>query len=186
MQYRLSLLSDPRARRLIENVADRSGWADRGPAGSGRGLGMGWARYKNKAAYAAVAVEVEVDREVQVRRVWCAADAGLVINPDGGKNQLDGGIVQAISMTLKEQVKLDATGVASLDWASYPILKFSEVPEIATEIIHAPDLPTLGMGECTFGPTAAAIGNAVAHALGVRIRDMPLTRDRIAAALLRG
>ena len=186
VQYRLSLLSDPRARRLIENVADRSGWADRGPAGSGRGLGMGWARYKNKAAYAAVAVEVEVDREVQVRRVWCAADAGLVINPDGGKNQLDGGIVQAISMTLKEQVKLDATGVASLDWASYPILKFSEVPEIATEIIHAPDLPTLGMGECTFGPTAAAIGNAVAHALGVRIRDMPLTRDRIAAALLRG
>jgi CO/xanthine dehydrogenase Mo-binding subunit len=127
-----------------------------------------------------------VDREVQVRRVWCAADAGLVINPDGGKNQLDGGIVQAISMTLKEQVKLDATGVASLDWASYPILKFSEVPDIETEIIHAPDLPTLGMGECTFGPTAAAIGNAVAHALGVRIRDMPLTRERIAAALLRG
>jgi CO/xanthine dehydrogenase Mo-binding subunit len=186
VQYRLSLLSDPRARRLIENVAVRSGLAGRGPAGSGRGLGMGWARYKNKAAYAAVAVEVEVDREVQVRRVWCAADAGLVINPDGGKNQLDGGIVQAISMTLKEQVKLDATGVASLDWASYPILKFSEVPDIETEIIHAPDLPTLGMGECTFGPTAAAIGNAVAHALGVRIRDMPLTRERIAAALLRG
>jgi CO/xanthine dehydrogenase Mo-binding subunit len=89
-------------------------------------------------------------------------------------------------MTLKEQVKLDDTGVTSLDWDTYPILKFSEIPEISTELVHAPDLPTLGMGECTFGPTAAAIGNAVAHALGTRIRDMPLTRDRIEAALLQG
>ena len=146
---------------------------------------MGWARYKNKAAYAAVAVEVEVDQEVRVRRAWCAADAGLVINPDGARNQLEGGIVQAISMTLKEQVRLDG-GRASRRWTGtrYPILRFSEVPEISTEIVHAPDLPTLGMGECTFGPTAAAIGNAVAHALGTRIRDMPLTRERIAAALL--
>jgi CO/xanthine dehydrogenase Mo-binding subunit len=92
--------------------------------------------------------------------------------------------VQAISMTLKEQMRLDADGRTSLDWNAYPILRFSEVPEIRTEIVHAPDLPTLGMGECTFGPTAAAIGNAVAHALGTRIRDMPLTRERIAAALL--
>ena len=184
VEYRLSLLSDPRARRLIENVADRCGWASRGVAGSGRGVGLGWARYKNKAAYAAVAVEVEVDQEVRVRRAWCAADAGLVINPDGARNQLDGGIVQAISMTLKEQVRMDAEGRTSLDWNSYPILRFSEVPEISTEIVHAPDLPTLGMGECTFGPTAAAIGNAVAHALGARIRDMPLSRERISAALL--
>jgi CO/xanthine dehydrogenase Mo-binding subunit len=184
VQYRLSLLSDPRARRLIENVAERCGWASRGAAGSGRGIGLGWARYKNKAAYAAVAVEVEVAQEVRVKRAWCAADAGLVINPDGARNQLEGGIVQAISMTLKEQMRLDAEGRASLDWETYPILRFSEVPEITTEIVHAPDLPTLGMGECTFGPTAAAIGNAVAHALGTRIRDMPLTRERIAAALL--
>ena len=186
LTYRLSLLSDPRARHILLNVADRCGWASRGPAGSGRGLGLGWARYKDRAAYAAVAVEVYVDAEVRVRRVWCCADAGLVINPDGARNQLDGGIVQAISMTLKEQVKLDENGVASLDWSTYPILRFSEVPEIETEIVHAPDLPTLGMGECTFGPTAAAIGNGVAHALGARIRDMPLTRERIAAALLKG
>jgi len=184
VDYRLSLLSDPRARRLIENVAERCGWASRGPAGSGRGVGLGWARYKNKAAYAAVAVELEVDQEVRVRRAWCASDAGLVINPDGARNQLEGGIVQAISMTLKEQMRLDVDGRTSVDWEHYPILKFSEVPEISTEIVHAPDLPTLGMGECTFGPTAAAIGNAVAHALGTRIRDMPLTRGRIAAALL--
>jgi CO/xanthine dehydrogenase Mo-binding subunit len=185
VEYRLSLLSDERARRIIVNVAQRAGWSARGPAGSGRGVGLGWARYKNRAAYAAVAAEVEVDREVRVRRVWCAADAGLVINPDGARNQLEGGIIQAISMTLKEQVRLGEDGVATLDWGTYPILRFSEVPEIETDIIDAPDLPTLGMGECTFGPTAAAVGNAVAHALGIRIRDMPLTRERIETALLR-
>ncbi|MEA2776244.1 MAG: nicotinate dehydrogenase subunit [Acetobacteraceae bacterium] len=183
--YRLSLLSDPRGRLLIENVADRCGWASRGPAGTGRGLGLAWSRYKNKAAYACVAVELDVDQDVSLRRVWCAADAGLVINPDGARNQLEGGIVHAASMTLKEQVTLDGDGITSLDWARYPILKFSEVPEIDTVLIDNPDQPTLGMGECTFGPTAAAIGNAVAHALGVRIRDMPLTRERIAAALVR-
>ena len=121
-----------------------------------------------------------------MRRAWIAADAGLVINPDGAANQLEGGLIHAVSMTLKEQVKLDGDGITSLDWESYPILKFSEVPEISTVIIHAPNEPTLGMGECTFGPTAAAIGNAVKHALGVRIGDMPLTRERIAAAILGG
>jgi len=185
VEYRLSMLSDPRARRLLENLAQRCNWSARGPAGSGRGLGLGWAKYKNKAAYAAVAVEVEVDQEVRLLRAWCTADAGLVINPDGGRNQLEGGIVQAASMTLKEQVRLEGDGVASLDWSNYPILRFSDVPEISTEIIDAPDQPTLGMGECTFGPTAAAIGNAVAHALGARIRDMPFTRERIAAVLLK-
>jgi CO/xanthine dehydrogenase Mo-binding subunit len=184
VEYRLSVLSDLRARRLLENLARQCNWAVRGPAGSGRGLGLGWARYKNRAAYAAVAVEVEVEQEVRLSRIWCTADAGLVINPDGARNQLEGGIVQAASMVLKEQVQIEGEGITSLDWESYPILRFSEVPEIETEIIHAPDLPTLGMGECTFGPTAAAIGNAVAHALGARIREMPFTRDRIAAALL--
>ena len=183
--YRLSLLSDPRARYLIENVAARCGWAARGPAGTGKGLGLAWSRYKNKAAYACVAVELDVDQDITLRRVWCAADAGLVINPDGARNQLEGGIVHAASMTLKEQVTLDGDGITSLDWASYPILKFSEIPEIEVEIVSRPELPALGMGECTFGPTAAAIGNAVAHALDVRIRDMPLTRERIAAALVR-
>ncbi|HEY4042908.1 MAG TPA: molybdopterin cofactor-binding domain-containing protein [Rhodopila sp.] len=183
--YRLSLLSDLRARYLIENVADRCGWSARGPAGTGRGLGLAWSRYKNKAAYACVAVELEVDRDVTLRRIWCAADAGLVINPDGARNQLEGGIVHAASMTLKEQVTLDADGITSLNWQQYPIMTFSEVPEIEAIVLQNPDQPSLGMGECTFGPTAAAIGNAVAHALGVRIREMPLTRERIAAALVR-
>jgi CO/xanthine dehydrogenase Mo-binding subunit len=147
---------------------------------------MGFSRYKNRAAYAAVVVELDVDEEVKLRRVWCVADAGLVINPDGARNQLEGGIVHAASITLKEQVTLGAAGVTSLDWDSYPILRFSEVPEITTELIAAPEHPSLGMGECTFGPTAAAIGNAVAHGLGTRIRAMPLTRERIMAALLPG
>ena len=183
--YRLGMMSEPRARRVIETVARLANWS-RGPAGTGRGLGMGFSRYKNRAAYAAVIVELDVGEEVRLRRVWCAADAGLVINPDGARNQLEGGIVHAASVTLKEQVTLGAAGVTSLDWDSYPILRFSEVPEITTELIAAPEHPSLGMGECTFGPTAAAIGNAVAHGLGTRIREMPLSRERITTALLRG
>ncbi len=181
--YRLSMLPNPRARAVIERVAALSGWAERGAVGTGRGLGIGFAQYKNRSAYAAVVAEVEVDREVRLRRVWCAGDGGLIISPDGARNQLEGGIVQAASFTLKEQVRFDAQGISSLDWDSYPILRFSEVPEITVELIGAADQPSLGMGECTIGPTAAAIGNAVAHALGARIRDLPFTRERIAAAL---
>ncbi|CAN5853817.1 molybdopterin-dependent oxidoreductase [soil metagenome] len=183
--YRLSILSEPRARRLIELVAERAGWASRGPAGSGKGLGLAFARYKNRAAYAAVVVAVTVQESVKVDRVWCVADAGLVVNPDGARNQLEGGIVQAVSWTLKEQVLFDGQGISSRDWDSYPILRFSEVPEMQVEFVDGAGQPTLGVGECTVGPTAAAIGNAVNHALGVRICDMPLTRERIMAALLK-
>jgi nicotinate dehydrogenase subunit B len=182
--YRLSILSEPRARRLIELVADRANWKSRGPAGTGKGLGLAFARYKNRAAYAAVVAAVTVQETVKVDRVWCVADAGLVVNPDGARNQLEGGIVQAVSWTLKEQVRLDEQGIASRDWDSYPILRFSEVPEMQVELVDGAGNPSLGVGECTVGPTAAAIGNAVAHALGVRIHDMPLTRERIMAALV--
>ncbi|WP_421994531.1 molybdopterin cofactor-binding domain-containing protein [Reyranella sp.] len=183
--YRLSILSEKRARRLVELVAERSGWPSRGPAGTGKGLGIGVARYKNRAAYAAVVAAVTVEETVRVDRVWCVADAGLVVNPDGARNQLEGGILQAVSWTLKEQVRLDGEGIASRDWDSYPILRFGEVPEMAAEFVDGAGNPPLGVGECTVGPTAAAIGNAVNHALGVRIRDMPLDRERIMAALLK-
>ncbi len=184
--YRLGLLEGrPRAARVIARAAAMAGWDTRGPGGEGRGMGIGFAQYKNRSAYAAVVVEVEVDQEVRLRRVWCAADAGLVVNPDGMRNQLEGGILQAASFTLKEQITFGETGVSSLDWEGYPILRFSEVPEeITCDLIDAPEERALGVGECTLGPTAAAIGNAVAHALGVRIRDMPFTRERIAAVLL--
>jgi CO/xanthine dehydrogenase Mo-binding subunit len=181
--YRLSILSEPRARRLIERVAAMCDWQKRGPVGSGKGLGMAFARYKNSAAYCAVAAAVTVDEAVRVDRVWCVADAGLVVNPDGGRNQLEGGVIQALSWTLKEQVRFDDHGIASLDWDGYPILRFSEVPEIDAELVDGAGNPSLGLGECSVGPTAAAVGNAVAHALGVRIHDMPLTRERIVKAL---
>jgi len=182
--YRLSLLaSDPRAQRVLTRCADMCGWNGRGEAGRGKGLGIAVARYKNISAWAAVAAEVEVADHVRVTRVWCAADAGLVINPDGLSNQLEGGIVQATSWALKEQVQLGGDGVRSRDWDSYPVIRFSEVPGIACELVDASEHPPLGVGECTIGPTIGAIGNAVAHALGARIRDLPMTRERIIAAL---
>ncbi len=185
LAYRLSIMSEPRARRVIERVAARANWPKRGPAGTGKGLGLAFARYKNRAAYAAVVAVVTVDETVKVDRVWTVVDAGLVVNPDGARNQLEGGIIQATSWTLKEQVKLDEHGIASLDWDRYPILRFSEVPEVDATLVEADGNPSLGVGECTVGPTAAAIGNAVNHALGVRLRDLPLSRDRIMAALLK-
>jgi CO/xanthine dehydrogenase Mo-binding subunit len=185
--YRLSLLSGVRARAVVERVARMAEWRAEMPAGSGAGRGIGFARYKNLAAYAAVVAEVAVDREVRVLKVWCAADAGLVVNPDGAVNQLEGGIVQATSWALKEGVRLDPSGIAGRDWEGYPVLRFSEVPEVAVALIDpAADRPPLGIGEAAGGPTVAAIGNAVAHALGTRLRDLPLTRERVLAALLQG
>jgi CO/xanthine dehydrogenase Mo-binding subunit len=183
--YRLSVLSDPRARAVVEHAARLADWKPGLPPGTGRGRGIGFARYKNLAAYAAVVAEVEVDESVRLLRVWCAADAGLVINPDGAINQLEGGIIQAASWALKEGVRLDTAGISSRDWESYPVLRFSEVPEVLVELVDpSADLPPLGVGEASGGPTVAAIGNAVAHALGARLRDLPLTRDRVMAALL--
>jgi nicotinate dehydrogenase subunit B len=184
--YRLAILSDERARTVVEHAARLSGWQPGMPPGTGRGRGIGFARYKNFAAYAAVVAEVEVEESVRLLRVWCAADAGLVINPDGAINQLEGGVIQAASWALKEGVRLDGAGISSRDWESYPVLRFSEVPEVTAELVcPSAERPPLGIGEASGGPTVAAIGNAVAHALGARIRDLPMTRERIMAALLR-
>ena len=161
-------------------------WQPGASIGTGRGRGIGFARYKNMAGYAAVVAEVEVDENVRVLNVWCAADGGLVINPNGAINQLEGGIIQGISWALKEGVRLDTAGISSRDWESYPVLRFTEVPELFVELINPlTDLPPLGLGEATGGPTVAAIGNAVARSLGARIRDLPMTRERVMAALLR-
>ena len=184
LAYRLALLDDRRARAVLEKTAEMADWAERGPGGEGQGIGIAFARYKNMAAYTAVAVAVTVAEEVTLDHVWSASDAGLVINPDGARNQLEGGIVQAASFALKEQVQIGGDGIASRDWDSYPILRFSEVPPVDVALIGLPNDPSLGMGECTVGPTCAAIGNAVAHALDRRIYDMPLNRERIMAALL--
>jgi CO/xanthine dehydrogenase Mo-binding subunit len=185
--YRLSVLGDPRARAVVERVAQMAGWRPGAAGGNGRGRGIAFAQYKNRAAYCAVVADVEVDESVRVTDVWCACDGGLIVSPDGAINQLEGGIVMGASWALKEGVRLDSEGIASRDWETYPILRFTEVPEIAVELVDPlVDRPPLGVGEASGGPTVAAIGNAVAQALGTRIRDLPMTRERVMAALLEG
>jgi CO/xanthine dehydrogenase Mo-binding subunit len=182
--FRLRHLRDPRARAVIEAAARRTNWSGWTPR-EGRGHGIGFAKYKNLGAYCAVVAEVDVGHEVRVNRLTLAVDVGLVINPDGVRNQIEGGAIQSTSWTLKEQVKLGERGVTSLGWEDYPILKFSEVPAVEIDLIDRPDLPSVGAGEAAQGPAAAAIANAVENALGVRVRDLPLSAERIIAAIER-
>ena len=147
---------------------------------------MGFAKYKNHACYCAVVAEVEVDRvsgSVRVTRAWPAVDAGLAINPDGIVNQIEGGMIQSASWTLKEAVKLDRSGIRTKSWIDYPILRFSEVPTVEIEVIQRPAENSLGVGEGAQGPTAAAIANAFAAATGRRLRDIPFTPERVRAVL---
>ena len=181
VDFRLRHLSDPRGSAVIEAAARRSGW-NRWRRGDGLGHGIGYARYKGTGAYCAVVAEIEAEREIRVRRLVVAVDVGLVINPDGVANQIEGGAIQAASWTLKEAVRFDRTRITSNAWEDYPILGFDEVPRVEVEIIGRPEQPPCGAGEAAHGPTAAAIGNAVFDALGVRVRDLPLTPERIAAA----
>jgi len=184
--FRLKHLADPRARAVIEAAARAAQWGA-GASGDGvRGRGIGFARYKNASAYCAVVAEVEVAEKIRVRRAVAAVDAGGTINPDGLRNQVEGGIVQATSWTLKEAVRWDATRVLTRSWDDYPILRFDEVPDVEVVIVDRPGEPGLGAGECSAGPTAAAIANALAHALGVRARDLPLTPERVARAMGEG
>ena len=181
--YRIAMMSDLRGRRVIERAAAMAGWQPGQEGGTGTGRGVAFSRYKNHAAYAAVIAEVEVEEEVRVRRLWAAVDAGLVINPDGAINQIEGGIIQAVSWATKEQVRFEEGRVATSTWDTYEILRFSEVPEVEVALVGDQSDPALGLGEVSLGPTAAAIGNAVAHALGIRVRDLPLSRDRLVAAI---
>jgi len=184
VELRLRHLDDVRAREVIGRAVAMAGPR---PAHSGdgdllRGRGLGFARYKNSAAYAAVVVDVELDTEIHVRRAWGAIDAGMVISRDGLANQAEGGIVQAVSWTLREAVSTDASGVTSRDWDAYPTLRFPDAPAVEIDVIDRPDVPPVGAGEAMAGPTSAAVANAVADASGVRLRDLPLTRERFIAA----
>ena len=185
VEYRLDQLADPRGRVVIEAAARRSGWAGWSASGSSRsaGHGIGYARYKNSSAYCAVVAEVEAVTEVRVRRLTIAVDAGLVINPDGAANQVEGGAIQATSWSLKERVRFNSLTVTSDTWDSYPILRFCEVPAVEVEFVPGHGNPSLGVGETAQGPTAAAIGNALYDALGVRVRTLPLTQQQIIAAM---
>lgn len=177
VEYRLACLDDPRAREVIRAVAARSGWGS-APARENCGRGIGYARYKNSGAWCAVVADVEVERDIRVRRLTIAVDVGLVINPDGVRNQIEGGAIQATSWTLKEAVRFDRERVTSDSWEAYPVLRFSEVPAVDIVLIDS-DQPSLGAGEASLGPTAAAIGNAVADALGLRVRELPMTPERL-------
>jgi CO/xanthine dehydrogenase Mo-binding subunit/aerobic-type carbon monoxide dehydrogenase small subunit (CoxS/CutS family) len=181
VRFRLDHLADPRARRVLTEAAQLAGWGTR-PGQDGTGFGVAVARYKGTAGYCAAVAEVETDTDVRLRRLWLAVDVGRVINPDGVRNQVEGGAVQSASWTLREQVRFDRDGITSANWDSYPILRFTEVPEVTVRIVDSDEEET-GAGELAAGPVAGAIGNAVADAVGVRVRDLPLTTAQITKAI---
>ena len=195
VDYRLRGLSDPRAVEVVKRAADMIGWQSRPspnpqPAQGSlvTGRGFAYVRYKQAENYIAMAMQVAVDRvtgKVSVHRVTCAHDCGLVINADSLRNQIEGSILQTLSRALHEEVKFDRSHVTSIDWASYPILTFPEVPVIEVALIDRPTLPPLGAGEASTAPVAAALANAIFDATGVRLRAVPFTLQRVKAALLR-
>ena len=196
IELRRRHLSDARALAVIEAVAKRAGWTPRTSAserasamsgGTRKGRGFAYVQYDRTEAYVAAVVDVEVKPDtgsVRVRRVCVAHDCGLIVNPDGLRNQIEGNVVQAISRTLKEAVQFDAMRVTGVDWNGYPILRFSEIPDaIDIDLIDRPDQPSVGAGEAATSPIPAAIANAVFDATGARVRQVPLTPDRVREAL---
>lgn len=187
VEFRLRRLEDPRARDVLSRAAETFGWSGWQRRGPGHGRGIAYARYKNLAAYCAVAMELEVDRNsgaIRLLRAVAASDSGQIVNPDGVRNQIEGGIVQSASWTLFERVRFSQQEITSIDWAGYPIMRFASAPLVVeVEPIDRPGAPFLGTGEASQGPTAAAIANAFADATSVRLRELPFTRDRVRAAL---
>jgi nicotinate dehydrogenase subunit B len=181
IDFRLRHLSDPRAKDVIRAVAQRARWKPEKRAGIGHGIGF--ARYKNTGAYCAVIAEVEGSDDIRVKRLTIAVDVGEAINPDGVINQIEGGAIQATSWVLKERVRFDDKRITSNTWSAYPILRFSEVPEVDVEVIARPDVEPVGAGEAAHGPVTAAIANATFDALDVRVRNLPITRDSLIAAM---
>jgi len=188
VEFRLKHLDDPRARAVIQRAAQRFGWPHRGQAGGPlRGVGFSFAMYKNLMAYCALAIEVSIEREtgyVTIERVACAIDCGQIVNPNGVRNQVEGGIIQSASWTLFESTTFDEHTITSFDWSAYPILRFSSVPKVIdVDLIDQPGAPFLGVGEASQGPMPAALANAIANATGQRFRDLPLSPERLRAAL---
>ena len=183
LDFRLRHLTDQRARAALLAAAEKVDWsARRQSEAEGEGWGMALAQYKNLQCYCAVIVNLAVDRrsgQIAFKRVVIAADAGQVVNPDGLSNQLEGGFVQAASWTLFEEVKFDARGITSVDWETYPILGFDSAPKIETVILNRPEMPMLGAGEAAQNPTPAAIANAIYAAVGLRLRDIPFTPEKL-------
>ena len=190
IEFRLQALGDPRGIEVIRRAAALVGWQSRpspAPSATGAGRGFAYMHYKHNESYVAMAIEVDVDRTagaIRVRRVACAHDCGLVINPDALRSQIEGNILQTLSRTLFEEVAFDRSRVTSVDWASYPILRFPDAPEILIDIVSRPHEPPLGAGEASATPVPAALANAVFDATGARLTTVPFTRERVRAALV--
>ncbi len=189
VEFRLQGLSDPRGIEVIRRTAALIGWQPRpspAPGATGAGRGFAYMHYKHNETYVAMAMDVDVDKmsgAIRVRRVACAHDCGLVVNPDAVKAQIEGNILQTLSRTLFEEVAFDRERVTSIDWATYPILTFPDAPEILIDIVNRPSEPPLGAGEASATPVPAALANAVFDAIGSRLTTVPFTRDRVRAGI---
>lgn len=180
VEFRRRHLTDPRALAVIDAVAEASGWGSALPPGRGRGIA--YARYENTGAYLAAVAEVSVvERSVRVERFWIAHDCGLIVNPDGLRNQIEGNVIQSLSRALIEEVRWDDGGLLCTSWESYPILRFSDIPPIEVILLDRPDQPSVGAGEPATITTAPAIANAIAAATGIRLRQVPLLPQLAAA-----
>ena len=182
LQFRKRHMEDPRSLAVLNAVVDRSTWWHQ-PKAEGVGHGVAWARYKNTSAWCAVLARVQAGETLRVLQLDVAVDVGRVVDLDGVINQTEGGALQGMSWALKEAVHFDHTRITTQSWADYPILRFSEVPELNIHVLDQPDQPSLGAGESVQGPVAAALGNALFDALGVRVRHLPLSQDHILGAL---
>jgi CO/xanthine dehydrogenase Mo-binding subunit len=182
LTFRLRHLKDARAIEVLQTVVQRSAWWNQ-PREEGVGRGLAWARYKNTGAWCAVAARVQAGETLRVLNLDLAVDVGRVIDLDGVINQTEGGALQSMSWTLKESVHFDRTRVLTRSWADYPMLRFGEIPALKVHVIDRPDEPSLGAGEGAQGPVAAALGNALFDALGVRVRRLPLSQDHILRAV---
>jgi CO/xanthine dehydrogenase Mo-binding subunit len=189
VEFRLRALSDPRGTEVIRRAAALIGWQSRpspAPGASSTGRGFAYMHYKHNESYVAMAIEADVDKAsgaIRVRRVACAHDCGLIINPAALKAQIEGNILQTLSRTLFEEVAFDRSRVTSVDWASYPILRFPDAPEILIDLVNRPLDPPLGAGEASATPVPAALANAVYDAVGARVTTVPFTKERVRAAL---
>ena len=192
LEYRLRRLSDPRGREVLNRTAERMSWVPhtKSPDHSAamlRGRGIAYAHYKQSETYVGMGMEVEVERasgKIRVTRLVCAHDCGMMINPDAVRAQVEGSILQTISRTLFEEVTFDHAGVTSTDWGTYPILTFPDVPRLNIVLIDRRLERPWGVGEAATAPVAAALGNAVFDATGVRLRQAPFTSARVKAALV--
>ena len=181
-EFRRRHLTDERALAVLQRLEKSVRWEERPRAGTGIGWGLAFARFKNLSSYLGIVMQLKVNAEtnaIELIKAIAVCDAGLVVNPDGLKAQIEGGIIQSASWTLKEQVQFSNKSRESRDWNDYPILRFDEVPDVDVILIDRPDQKSLGVGETAQGPTAAAIANAVFHATGKRLRALPLTPDQL-------